>query len=79
MDDFLLFKQLMVQRNVQMNMEAISAMKKKGQNVNLIEHKVARHAVKQMEGSVDDEEEAIERALAESKALYVSLVISYTF
>jgi len=45
-DDFLLFKQLMVQRNVQMNMEAISAMKKKGQNVNLIEHKVARHAVK---------------------------------
>ena len=69
----------MVQRNVQMNMEAISAMKKKGQNVNLIEHKVARHAVKQMEGSVDDEEEAIERALAESKALYVSLVISYTF
>lgn len=69
----------MVQRNVQMNMEAISAMKKKGQNVNLIERKVASHAVRQMEGSVDDEDEAIERALAESKALYVSLVNIDTF
>jgi len=78
-DDFLLFKQLMVQRNVQMNMEAISAMKKKGQNVNLIERKVASHAVRQMEGSVKDEDEAIERALAESKALYVSQVKSYIF
>ena len=54
-------------------------MKKKGQNVNLIERKVASHAVRQMEGSVDDEDEAIERALAESKALYVSLVNIDTF
>ena len=72
-DDFLLFKQLMVQRNMQMNMEAINAMKKQGKNVNLIERKVAKQAVKQSHGEVEDEDKAIERALAESKALYVSL------
>lgn len=58
---------------MQMNMEAINAMKKKGQKVNRIEHKVAKQAVKQVQGQVEDEDEAIERALAESKALYVSI------
>lgn len=59
-------------------MEAINAMKKKGQNVNLIERKVAKQAVKQAQGQVDHEEAAIERALAESKALYVSLEVFKT-
>lgn len=45
-DDFLLFKQMMVQRNMQMNMEAIQAMKKSGHRVDAIERKVAKHAVK---------------------------------
>jgi hypothetical protein len=44
-DDFLLFKQMMVGRNVAMNMEAINAMKKQGKNVDKIERKVAKHAV----------------------------------
>ena len=44
-DDFLLFKQMMVGRNVQMNMEAIHEMKKQGKKVDKIERKVAKHTV----------------------------------
>lgn len=67
-----MFKQMMVARNVQMNMEAINAMKKKGIQVDKIERKVAKHAVKQVQGNVTNEEDEIERVLAESKALFVS-------
>lgn len=63
---------MMVARNVQMNMEAINAMKKKGIQVDKIERKVAKHAVKQVQGNVTNEEDEIERVLAESKALFVS-------
>lgn len=71
-DDFLLFKQMMVGRNVAMNMEAINAMKKQGKNVDKIERKVAKHAVNRVQGNVEDEEAEIERVMAESKAMYVS-------
>ena len=71
-DDFLMFKTMMVQRNVQMNMQALQDMKKKGVKTNAIENKVAKHAVNQLQGKVDNEEAEIARALAESKAMFVS-------
>lgn len=71
-DDFLLFKKMMTHRNVTMNMQAVEQMRKKGRKVDGIQKKVAKHAVSQVQGKVDDEEAAIAQALAESKALYVS-------
>jgi hypothetical protein len=55
-----------------MNMEAINAMKKKGDNVDRIERKVAKHAGRARGEPIRDEEADIERVLAESKAIYVS-------
>ena len=66
-----MFKQMMVQRNIKMNMAAINALKKNGQQVNQIERKVAKHAVQQVQGNVEDEDKEIERVMAESKAQYV--------
>ena len=48
-------------------------MKKVGKKVEAVEKKVAKHAVKQLQGTVEDEEAEIARVLAESKALYVSI------
>lgn len=55
-----------------MNMQAIEHLKKSGKRVDAIEKKVVKHAVNQLQGSVDDEEAEMARVMAESKALYVS-------
>jgi len=77
-DDFLLFKKMMVDRNVAMNMEAINAMKKKGDKVDRIERKVVKHAGRARGEPVRDEEADIERVLAESKAIFVSEQADYS-
>ena len=60
---------MMVQRNIKMNMAAINAMKKNGQQVNQIERKVAKHAVQQVPRNFEEDlEKEIERVMAESKA-----------
>ena len=39
-EDFILFKQMMVNRNIAMNKEAMDEMKKKGKNVDKVQSKV---------------------------------------
>ena len=39
-EDFLLFKRMMVNRNIKMNKDAIAAMQKKGRSTNQIAKKV---------------------------------------
>lgn len=69
-DDFVMFKTMMVQRNVQMNMQALHAMKKKGIKTDKIEQKVAKHAAHSLaKGGVDNEEKEqaeMAKVLAES-------------
>ena len=59
-EDFLLFKKMMVNRNKAMNAEALEAMKKQGRRVN-----------RQLEEQVNEEAEDAElaAAIAESKAM----------
>ena len=66
-DDFLLFKQLMVNRNIAMNKEAMEEMKKKGKKVDRVQNQVQQAA-----SSVEDEEAMIAKAIEESKAAFVS-------
>ena len=61
---FVLFKQMMVRRNRTMNAEAMDALKKKGGKVDKIQPRVSQDP--------EEMDEEMERAIAESKAIFVS-------
>ena len=70
-EDFVLFKKMMVKRNIAMNKEAIRQMEAKGRQVNRIQQ-AANQESSDEEGSESeedeqDEEEMIRRAMEESK------------